>query len=672
MRRSALGTTVAGCCAATVGYALLALGLTWPLARHLGTHLLGPVSGDAGVYVWNIWIFNHELFDHGHWPFFTDHVLAYTGGGSLGLHNYAPVASVLGAPFIGPLGVVGAHNVALLTFMALSGLGVFVLARYLGVGTPAALGAGALFIASPVLTARETGHFSLVIAAALPLFMWAILRTIDSKGIRDAILVGVLLAAASYSDAYYGIYCVMMGGFALAWQFCRVEWRGRAPGWLRLARTLNAVTLVAAALIAWRVVTGTTAIAFGPIRIGLQTLYTPILFLTCVVAIRAWLEWRPVWVFHDPTASLRAVLRLSAVALGVCLVLLLPQLIEITLGLVKDGPPRTDTYWRSSPRGVDALGYLVPNPSHPWFGNLTVDWFRPPDQPNWFPEFVASFSVIAIAVIAAGAWRGGLPRFWVAFTAFFVWVSLGPFIHVGGINTHVPGLWAFFRYAPVIGLARSPSRFAVVAILGMCLLFAFAVDALVRRSMRAPLVTGLLAAALALELMPAPRQLHPAVVPSVYGGIVAANDESGRLLDLPVGIHDGTRPIGDFDAATLYFQTEHRRPMIGAYLSRVSDRVKEETLEAPMLEALFALSEQRSVSPELAAEARASRDGFLRRSCVRFVVVNKHRTSRDLREFAIESLKLAIAHDDQDHALFTPIDPPDCESPPGRRHPGRW
>ena len=207
-----LGTTVVWS-AAVAGYILLTCILTWPLPRHLQTHLPGDPSGDTGAYIWNLWIFRHELLRHGHLPFSTSHVFAYSGGADFSLHNYAPIAGALGAPLIGTLGVVGAFNVVLLALITLSGLGVFVLARRLGLGTAAAWSAGALFIASPVLTARETAHLSLVIAAPLPLFLWALLRTFDTKRVKDAALVGALVAAASYSDAYYGVYCAIMGGF---------------------------------------------------------------------------------------------------------------------------------------------------------------------------------------------------------------------------------------------------------------------------------------------------------------------------------------------------------------------------------------------------------------------------------------------------------------------------
>jgi hypothetical protein len=420
-------------------------------------------------------------------------------------------------------------------------------------------------------------------------------------------------------------------------------------------------------LITWRILSGTTRIVIGPIRIGLQTLYTPLLIIMLAIALRAWLVWRPVLRLDDAGTRLIGLLRLGLVSVGVCLVVLLPQLVGIALRFANGRLPSTETYWRSSPRGVDVLAYFVPNPNHAWFGAMTRQWFMP-NQPDAFPEFVASFSLVALAVIATGGWLRLLPRFWVAFTGFFVWLSLGPFIHIAGINTNVIGPWALLRYMPVIGMARSPSRFAIVAVLGMSLLFAFALEELGRRYAAITRKAGVfLGVILAMELLPAPRTLYSAAVPDVYRLVatIGTDDESGRLLELPTGIRDGTSSLGDFNASSEYFQTSHRRPLIGGYLSRVSRWRKAENQRVPMLRVLFALSEGREVSVEWMDEARQSRDAFLRRSCVRFVVVNKHRAPNDLQAFAVEALGLTLVHEDAAYAIFTPVDPPACELAPG-------
>jgi hypothetical protein len=392
-------------------------------------------------------------------------------------------------------------------------------------------------------------------------------------------------------------------------------------------------------------------------------MYTPALWLVCLVALRAWLKWRFVVIPEGLAGQQASLARLGLIAAGVCLLLLWPVILGIAVRAVEGRLPDTTTYWRSSPQGVDMLAYVVPNPNHTWFGGQTRQWFMP-DKSDAFPEFVGSFSIVALAVIAVAAWLRALPRLWEAFTGFFVLLSLGPFVHVGGINTYVIGPWALLRYVPVIGMARSPSRFAIVAVLGMSLLFAFAVQELARR--RAALRragAGILAAALMFELIPAPRQLHSAAVPDIYRLVAATGDDSKRLLELPTGVRDGTSSLGDFNASSAFFQTEHRRPLIGGYLSRVSAWRKHEEFRGPMMRALLTLSEGRQVSAELRASAEQARDAFLRRSCVGFVIVNKARASAELQAFAVDALQLSLVREDPAYALFRPANPPRCDPP---------
>jgi len=240
--------------------------ITWPLPQSLRTHLLGAVSGDLGVYVWNLWIFRHELVEHHRLPFSTDHVFAYTDGADFSLHNYTPLIDILALPLVGPVGLVGAFNLLLLAIIVVTALSTFGLCRRLGLARWSAWCAGALFVASPVMIARQTAHASLVAAAALPLFLWALLRALESRRRSAGALVGAVVAAATYSDAYYGIYCILMGTCVLAWRFLRVESASQPalPAHARWRRSLDVVTAAALAAIGWRALTGQTSTKVSP------------------------------------------------------------------------------------------------------------------------------------------------------------------------------------------------------------------------------------------------------------------------------------------------------------------------------------------------------------------------------------------------------------------------
>ena len=142
--------------------------------------------GDTGVFVWNIWMFRHELIRHAQWPFITDHIFAATNGADLSAHNYTVFADVLALPLIGRLGVVGSFNLIYLFLIASSGYATFVLVKRL-VGTRIeALIAGAVFAASPVLIARGTATSVWSRPRRSRFFFCPLCATLRTGRLRDA------------------------------------------------------------------------------------------------------------------------------------------------------------------------------------------------------------------------------------------------------------------------------------------------------------------------------------------------------------------------------------------------------------------------------------------------------------------------------------------------------
>src|ERR1044072_8347455 len=98
------------------GYVVTALAFSWPLALDLSTDLTGPPNGDTGVYVWNQWVFQHEILVHRRLPFFTDSIFSLSQEANLSLHNYTAFQNLLALPrFWWVLGV-GAFSQVFLFF----------------------------------------------------------------------------------------------------------------------------------------------------------------------------------------------------------------------------------------------------------------------------------------------------------------------------------------------------------------------------------------------------------------------------------------------------------------------------------------------------------------------------------------------------------------------------
>jgi hypothetical protein len=652
-----------------VGFLLVAIVATWPLARHLDDAFTGPPSGDTGVYVWNVWVFQHEL-QQGRLPFYTSSIFSGTPNttpANLGLHNYTTAANVLAWPLIPLVGLVAAFNLVFLFNIGLSGYAGYLLAREQTAPEAESLIAGVVFALSPVLIARGYGHFSLVAAAPLAIFVLLLRRLGDTGQLRYAFGLGAVVAWATCSDAYYGVFCLLMAGIVLLLQFVSLERAVDVPvaRITGLRRTLD-VLLVAVGSFAFAIALrgGGTVDILG-IHVRAHTLYTPILVLTALLLARLALI-RPhrlsLRAGYQPALAARAI-----VAAGIVMALLLaPVLYAFGEQVISGNADLSPPMWRSSPRGIDLLGLILPNPNHVlWGAAMRARLIAWTGTENAMPEAVGSLSLVALAVMAVAAWRFGWrpSRQRVGITLFFVLLSLGPFVYVAGVNTQIPMPWSVLRYVPILGLVRSPGRFAVIASLGVALMLAQALAHLGRQyptRRRALLaVVGML---LAIELVPGPRTLYSAGIPALYETIARDPRPDVRVLELPVGLRDGTSSMGNFSARTQYFQTAHGKAIVGGYLSRVSPRRRLDATRAPVMNALCTLSEGHDLSADQNAAARGRVDAFLRRTRLGYVVVDETRASPALVEFATDLFGLTLVSREGPMALYVPRVPP----PPAR------
>ena len=647
--------------AVVFGYVLAALAFSWPLPLHLATHLTGDPGGDTGVYVWNQWVFHSELTT-GHNPLATEKILALTSTVDLTQHNYTAFSNLLALPLISWLGVITSFNVVFLIVCVLNAVMMYGLARRVTTANRwEAWLAGLAFGWSPAMIARTTGHFSLAAAAALPAFLWCLVNAERSRAPRDAALVGVCMAWAALSDAYFGIYCLMIGTLYVGASWLRVTRRAKpAPRpWIW---TIDILIGCFGGLIAGLLLGRGGEFTLLGVPVHARSLYTPVLILTALVIVRAVMWWRP----HLELPALGPLpVRAVLIAFLACVGPLSPVLYGLTGRVAAGQFVSPKIFWRSSPRGVDLLSFITPNSQHP-----IVRWFTEDpltSRPTHFVEYTASLSLVAIAIIVLAMWRARYrpSTGWLAITIGFALLALGPFVYIAGFNTHVPGPWALLRYVPVIGLARMPTRFAVVASIGVSVLLAGALASLgTRWPERRRLIGALVAMLLVFELWPAPRTLYSAEISSVYDR-VAADPRPVRVLVLPFGVRDGTWETGNFRPRSLFNQTRHGKPLIGGYLSRVSPRrVEKMRRDYPTLDALITLSEKAPIGPEIKARLDERGDRLVRQGNVGYVVIDSRFIPPDRAQLVIDALKLREVQRDRYLTLFVPeANPPQERSP---------
>jgi hypothetical protein len=649
--------------AALVGYLSVALAFAWPLPAHLATHLPGDPAGDTGVYVWNLWVFRHELTVHGRLPLLTTSIFSLTAPADLSLHNYTIFADLLALPLLPALGTIATFNVLYLAMTVLTAYCTFLLARAVVRHGLAAWMAGVLFAWSPSLVARGTAHFSLVAAAPLPIFLLCLLYLGRTASLRAAAGAGLTVAWAALCDPYYAVYCLLIGAVWFGATVVRISARERDLARRRaaLARLLDAGMVAVATVAAVIVLTGGTELAFGKFTLSAHTLYTPMLLLTVLVLARLAMA-RRVQLTALATLSggeLRRLAPLVLVGLLCATLPLSPVLYALGRRAAEGRWIETPVRWRTSTRGVDVVALVLPNPNHPLLGPRAARWIAGRAGPLGMPEEVGSLPFVALGLVGWACWRRHWrpPRPWAALTIVFLLIALGPFVTVGGVNTAIPTPWTVLRYLPPIGYARAPARALVVALLGVAILAASALARVLEANpRRARVLAGSVLLAVLAELWPAPRPLFGASVPAFYHRI-AADPREVRVLELPTGVRDGTFSVGDFSALAQFYQTVHHKPLVGGYLSRVSRRRVRQFRELPVLDALVTLSEARPLTAEQRAAAFAARDTFLARARLGYVVIDRARATPDLIGFATELFALRRIDGDGRRELYRPAPP---------------
>jgi len=210
--------------AAALGLAVI---MTWPLARGLGSLGRSTGGGDGLYSVWNVaWVAHAltsnpaRLYDAN---IFHPHRL------TLAFSEANIGAGLVAIPaWLATHNAYAAHNTAVLFAFATAVIGMWLLARYLSGDARAAWLAGVLFAFCPYLM-THTAHIQLLMCGGLPLAMWLTHRLADAPAPRRGALLGAALAAQALSCAYYGIFAGLMTGYAvlfLAWT--RGLWRSAA------------------------------------------------------------------------------------------------------------------------------------------------------------------------------------------------------------------------------------------------------------------------------------------------------------------------------------------------------------------------------------------------------------------------------------------------------------
>ena len=515
--------------AALIGYGLLTLVMTYPLIRRFTSAIPGD-GFDGWQNYWNLWWVRQALLvEHAH-PWFTDMLYAPVGV-SLLFHTLNLFNGLTTLPIQLAWGLFPAYNSAVLFSFAMSGLGAYLLARYvLGPRSSrlAAFAAGIIFTFSPFHIAHLLGHMQVMSMEWVPFFALYLLRAVGSESANQQISKSANQQISKRANRRI-THHVSRFTFHVS----------RITHHVRHNLLLAILFLVLVALCDWYYVL-------------YCLIFTAVVFVW--IGVRAWRARRAAKPRDEgrqsaPTAA-RHLVRI-ALAMAVIWLVWSALLSPVLAPMIREARdysfmvPNAEDSRRYS---ADLLAFVVPQQFHPLWGRLVAarsqSLFRATVSEY---QVFAGFTVLALALIGMwSAWRGaaasprvsGAPRApfqrlwpWVALV-FFV-LALGPVLHIAGQTALLPGgreiplpYAALVRVVPFMNISRSVSRYDAMVMLALAILAALGLNWLIARFRRGRWIAVAATALIVFEFLPIPYPLSTSDAPAWYATL--AQDSATR------------------------------------------------------------------------------------------------------------------------------------------------
>ena len=406
--------------------------------------------------------------------FFHSNYLFSPFGVDLVNHPNTALQGYISATALAGLTVIEAENLYIIVSVFLNAACAYALAVDIARDRRLALLAGFAFGGSPYIAAHLLGHFDLLTAWVIPLFALFLRRALQSGRPdrcpwvrRHASQLRRTPRTTTWSiSRYLGSRTRSQRGMP---SLTSVEPRQQKPALFTIRLIIVGLLALDAVLIFVIAMGGGTSFDVGGLQISARSVRNPLLVMWLLAVAWMLTKWRVIVRFRRPEAEafwrgMQALMITAATFLVLCL-----PLIAQAFELVLSGRYVTQAYfWRSAPRGVDALAPLMGNPFHPLYGDAVTRWYQHLGLNRI--EAVGWIGVVPIVVLLSsrGKWLDSeeARRWKFVLIVFAIW-ALGPFLTVAGFDMGLPLPQALARFVPLVENARMPGRAMVCVYLAL-------------------------------------------------------------------------------------------------------------------------------------------------------------------------------------------------------------
>ncbi len=257
----------------------------------------------------------------------------------------------------------------------------------------------------------------------------------------------------------------------------------------------------------------------------------------------------------------------------------------------------------SSSCNTNIAGFILPNEKNPFLGNLSnrfrsnLDMDINLDTPSYF----LGWGILLILLFSIVKSRKN-KYFWsyLIIFVFFIIMSLGTSIHFGNSILLSSKLTPFFYFLklPIMKAVDCPIRFPIVT----QLIAAIFISIFITKLKNKKILLVIISVILFIEYAVVNTNFSSTNIPEIYSNIVSDKNNK-TLLELPSGISESKGAFGyDWSIPALhskqmYWQTAYKKPRVGVYMSRLTDKVQNYFKTEPIISDLFELSSIGGVWP---------------------------------------------------------------------------
>lgn len=291
---------------------------------------------------------------------------------------------------------------------------------------------------------------------------------------------------------------------------------------------------------------------------------------------------------------------------------------------------------------ADLLSFFIPSQHNPWLGFVSRDL----PYHNMDFAFVGYITLIlAIIGLAMVRARNEL-AFWGIVALFFALVMLGPVLHVGNqVVESFPLPFRLIQYIPLLSANRLPVRYNHLLMLALAVLAGCGLDIMLTRFPRYRALAILIPVLILIEHLGAPLSLSNLRAPPVYERI-AADPGDFTVLDLPLSWSSSTLVLGDLYTQSQFYQTVHRKRLLGGNTSRTPAFKFQYFNELPVIHSIILLESGGSVDDSVIAEDARIAPEVERFFNIRYVVARKDLTDSNVLDYARRVFTLSPFSDD--------------------------